>query len=67
VSCQDWAALYRSSPEAALGPEEELERYRRDDQHAEHAAMAAALRQRSVAGRAAAQERFTLADPLADP
>lgn len=62
--CAQWAALYLEDPARALGPEEELERWQREDKAVEHAVLVATLRGASESRRAAQAARFTLADPL---
>jgi hypothetical protein len=66
LSCPDWAALYRSKPEAALGPAEEYARWCREERAGEHQEDL----QRRIADtqgqRAASVARFKVRDPLED-
>lgn len=66
LSCEKWAAVYRSSPAAALAPAQEYARWREQERAAEHAAGLQARIADTQARRVASVARFSKADPLGD-
>jgi hypothetical protein len=66
LSCPDWSALYRKDPAAVLGPEQEYERWLRDDAQEEKAADLAGRVADTLDRRAAMHDRFRTVDILED-
>lgn len=64
VRCPAWAALYRDSPERALGAEDEHRRWSQEDKADDHLARIATLRAETDGRRAAMATRFEYVDPL---
>jgi hypothetical protein len=64
MTCEKWAALYRSDPDAALMPAQEHARWASEERDGEHQADLQRRVSDTQAQRAASVARFKVRDPL---
>lgn len=66
VSCPDWAALYQRASAQALTPEDEFDRWVRDERDGERAAVRVQAMADTDDRKALSVARFKVPDPLED-
>ena len=66
VSCSKWAALYQRDPAHALSPEDEYERWVREDRDGERETRRTQAMADTDDRKAQSVQRFKVRDPLED-
>lgn len=66
ISCPKWAVLYQHNPARALSPEDEHERWVRDDRDEEREARRVQAMADTDDRKAKSVQRFNVGDPLED-